>query len=255
MLSKYKFKTKYLINKKIKKAGRNNSGKITVYHQGGGHKQLYRVINFNKFKIPGIITNIEYDPNRSSNIAKICFFINNNKYYYYILAPKNLKVLDRIFFNQNINKIGNIYLLNDLNIGDYIYNIEMQPNQGAKIARSAGTYCQIIQKNDKHAVVKLPSGEERLISINCKASLGVVSNENKKNLILKKAGKSRWLNKRPTVRGVAMNPVDHPHGGGEGKSSGGRPSVTPWSKYTKGKPTRSKKKNNKFILKPYKSRN
>merc|ERR1711862_988641 len=132
MLSKYKFKTKYLTTKKIKKAGRNNSGKITAYHQGGGHKQLYRVINFNNFKIPGIVTNIEYDPNRSSNIAKICFFIKNTKYYYYIIAPKNLKVLEKVFLNTNNHKIGNTYLLKNLNIGDFIYNIE-KPNQGAKI--------------------------------------------------------------------------------------------------------------------------
>ena len=250
-LSKYKNKTKYLINKKKKNAGRNNTGRITVFHQGGGHKRIYRKIEFKNTLQPGTVVNFEYDPNRSSYIAKICYLKNKKKYYYYLLAPKNLNILDNIS-NDNLatsKNVGNRYFLKDFNIGNFIYNIELKPNKGGQIARSAGTCGQILQKtNDNYVLVKMPSGEHRLIPANCKASLGTVSNEEHKNRIIKKAGKSRWLNIRPTVRGVAMNPVDHPHGGGEGKTSGGRPSVTPWGRYTKGQPTRSKK-NNKLIIK------
>ncbi len=253
-LSKYKSKIKYLLNKKKKNAGRNNTGRITVYHQGGGHKRLYRKVAFKNTLEDGVVTNFEYDPNRSSYIAKICYSKNEKKYYYYILAPKNLNILDNISNNDSniIKSVGNRYFLKDFNIGDFVYNIELKPNKGGQLARSAGTYAQILQKTkNDYVLIKLPSGEHRLIPNNCKASLGVVSNEEHKHKIIKKAGQSRWLNKRPTVRGVAMNPIDHPHGGGEGKTSGGRPSVTPWGRYTKGQPTRAKKKKNKLIIKRY----
>lgn len=251
-LSKYKKKIKSLTLKKKKNAGRNNLGKITVYHQGGGHKRLYRNIDFQYNNPSGLVTNLEYDPNRTANIAKICYRTKNSNKYYYILAPQQLNSLDKIstekINNTNLN-IGNNYLLNDFNIGDYIYNIELYPGKGAQLARSAGTFGEVYAKTENYVTIKLPSGQYRLFNPKCTACLGSVSNENHKNRIIKKAGRSRWLNKRPTVRGVAMNPVDHPHGGGEGKTSGGRPSVTPWAKITKGKPTRSKKKKNKLILK------
>lgn len=252
-LSKYKKKKKSLIVKKKKNAGRNNLGKITVYHQGGGHKNLYRLIDFQYNNNKGLVTNIEYDPNRSANIAKICYKQNDTKHFYYILAPKNLNALDNIFsntFDSNIKNllIGNRYTLKNFNVGDYVYNVELYPGHGGQFVRAAGTFGEIYAKNEKFITLKLPSGQYRLFNPLCNACLGVVSNENHKNNIIKKAGRSRWLNKRPTVRGVAMNPVDHPHGGGEGKTSGGRVSVSPWAKLTKGKPTRSKKKSNKFIL-------
>lgn len=249
-LSKIKNNVKKLLTSLNKKAGRNNSGKVTVYHKGGGNKKIYKKINFKDMPETAIVTNIEYDSNRTAYIAKS--FCLENSQYYYILAPKNLKILDIIKTNSkelNLNQEGNRYPLYTFNIGDIVHNIEIELKSGGVFARSAGTGAQIISKGANHVTINLPSGEHRLISKYCKASLGYVSNENHKNTIIGKAGKSRSLNKRPTVRGVAMNPIDHPHGGGEGKTSGGRPSVTPWGKYTKGQPTRSKKKNNKFIIK------
>jgi len=244
-LSKHKIKLKTLIKKKINKAGRNNSGKITVYHRGGGHKRLLRKINFKLPKKEGIIVNIEYDPNRTAFIAKVCYIENNTKKYFYMLAPKNIKPLDTISIDQNplvLSKIGHTYKMHKFNVGDNIYNIELIPNKGGQLVRSAGTYAEVLKQTSNFTTIKLPSGEHRMIPNDCTATFGFIANENHKNINIGKAGKSRWLNKRPVVRGVAMNPVDHPHGGGEGKSSGGRPSVTPWGKYTKGQPTRSKKK-------------
>lgn len=193
-LSKYKSKIKYLLNKKKKNAGRNNTGRITVYHQGGGHKRLYRKVAFKNTLEDGVVTNFEYDPNRSSYIAKICYSKNEKKYYYYILAPKNLNILDNISNNDSniIKSVGNRYFLKDFNIGDFVYNIELKPNKGGQLARSAGTYAQILQKTkNDYVLIKLPSGEHRLIPNNCKASLGVVSNEEHKHKIIKKAGQSR----------------------------------------------------------------
>lgn len=260
LLSKYKKKIYSLLNRKKKNAGRNNTGRITVAHQGSGHKQLYRKINFKENFEKGNVVNIEYDPNRSSFIAKICSRdLNNNKKYYYILSPKNLKILDLItptYLNKkndnNQKQNGNFYFLNEFNVGDFIYNIELKPNKGGQIVRSAGTFAQVLQKNVDFITIILPSGEHRLVPSNCKACFGNVSNENHYNTLIKKAGRSRWLNKRPTVRGVAMNPIDHPHGG---NTSGGIHPKTPWARLTKGRPTRSLKKNNKLILKSYKNRN
>ncbi len=260
LLSKYKTKIYSLLNRKKKNAGRNNTGRITVAHQGSGHKQLYRKVSFKENFDQGSVVNIEYDPNRSSYIAKICSIdIQSNKKYYYILSPKNLKILDIItptYLNikkdYNQKQYGNFYYLNEFKVGDFIYNIELLPNKGGQIVRSAGTFAQILQKSNDFVTVSLPSGEHRLIPSNCKACFGNVSNEDHYNTIIKKAGRSRWLNRRPTVRGVAMNPIDHPHGG---NTSGGRHHKTPWSRLTKGQPTRSWKKKNKMIIKSYKNRN
>ncbi len=267
LLSKYRKKFKYLISRKKKNAGRNNTGRITVAHQGGGHKQLYRQINFANSVKKGFIVNFEYDPNRSAFIAKVCYFKNNLKKFYYILAPKNLKILDKVetsseknlYRNENVDylievskQVGSCYFLKEFNIGDYIYNIELYPNKGSQLVRAGGTSALVLQKSENFVTVKLPSGEQRLIKNNCKAFYGNLANEDHSIRILKKAGRNRWLNKRPTVRGVAMNPIDHPHGG---NTSGGRHHMSPWSKLTKGKPTRSKKNNNKLIIKYYKNRN
>ena len=268
LLSKYRHKLKYLLTRKQNHAGRNNTGKITVAHQGGGHKQLYRKTITNGSNLyykylKGFVTNFEYDPNRSSYLAKICYTQNNFKKYYYIIAPQSLKILDDI--NHTLNKypteiskrisnqkqVGNSYYLHEIKVGDFIYNIELYPNKGGQLVRSGGTFATILQKNNERVLIKLPSGEHRLVDKQCKAFFGNLSNENYRKVIWKKAGKARWLNKRPTVRGVAMNPIDHPHGG---NTSGGRHHMTPWSRLTKGIPTRSLKKENKFIVKPYKIR-
>jgi len=199
LLSKYKKKIHSLFNRKKKNAGRNNTGRITVFHQGSGHKQLYRYINFKDFFTKAIVLNIEYDPNRSANIAKICS-INSNKIkkYFYILAPQGLKIFDIITstkITQNIEnnqkQKGSFYYLNEFNVGDYIYNIEIIPNKGAQLVRSAGVFAQILQKNISYTTISLPSGEHRLISNKCKACFGNVSNENYENIIIKKAGRSR----------------------------------------------------------------
>ncbi len=254
LLNISKFKSdKNLIQAFKQKAGRNYRGKITVYHRGGGHKKLYRKISY---KLPigtYIIKNIEYDPNRSAYIAFLSYSKKKNtELNFYIIAPQNLKILDEIIVSpirKPFINIGDNYPLKALPIGTIIHNLELKPFQGSQLIRSAGTFGQILQHlNNKYAIIALSSGEQRLISLDCYASIGSVSNIEHKNKIIKKAGRSRWLGRRPVVRGVAMNPVDHPHGGGEGKSSGGKPSVTPWAKPTKGKPTRKLKKNNNFIL-------
>ena len=241
---------------KTKKGGRNNFGRITVRHQGGGHKQTFRKINWSRKEDTGIVTNFEYDPNRTAYLAKIFdnTTINKNNFYY-ILAPKGLKIFDKIktFLKQSKNIYlapGDFTILANFEIGDLIHSLENVPNNKTIYARAAGTYCQTLQHSSlKYAKVRLPSGNQRLISLKAKATLGVVSNEKHNQKIIGKAGRSRWLNIRPTVRGVAMNPVDHPHGGGQGKTKGGRPSVTPYSLPTKGQPTRNKRKYNNFIIK------
>ena len=236
-----KFKIKSLTKGFQRANGKNNQGKITVKHRGGGHKRLYRFINFKRFQnIEGFVIKILYDPNRSANIA----YIKNNIKSYLILAPEGLKINQYIKSSSNAElKIGNALPLQNIPIGSLIHNISLSPQSKGKLIRSAGTSAQLIQKiNNKYAKVRLNSGELKLILLNCYATLGIVSNINHKKIKLGKAGRSRWLNKRPSVRGVAKNPVDHPHGGGEGKTSGGRPSVTPYGKITKGKPTRKKKK-------------
>lgn len=238
---------------KRKKSGRNHRGVITVRHQGGGHKQNYRQIDFQRENEAGVVVNYEYDPNRSSHIVKLWNLKSNN--FFYILKPKNIEFFQKVkVWNERpLQKVnGDHCFLKDLDVGDFIHNLQSKPNSINSLIRSAGTFGQIIQKTtingQNHSLVKLPSGEKKLFSDRCTATLGLVGNEIHRDKIIGKAGKSRWLNKRPTVRGVAMNPIDHPHGGGEGKTSGGRPSVTPWGKPTKGQKTRSKKNKNFLIL-------
>lgn len=240
---------KSLIKGQFHNSGRNNTGKITVSHKGGGHKKKYRYIDFYRSSTdPILITRIEYDPNRSSYIALV---YSSSQNYSYIICPKGLKIGDKIL-SGNISdiRIGNTFPLVNIPIGSTIHNIECYSGKGAKFVRSAGTYAQLISKdlNKKLAVVKLPSGERRYIDLNSKATLGSVSNISHNEIELGKAGRSRWLNIRPTVRGVAMNPIDHPHGGGEGKTAAGRHPVTPWGKLTKGKRTRKVKSSDKLIL-------
>ena len=230
-----------------KKAGKNFTGKITSYHKGGGHKKKYRKINFFRtIDSTGIILGIEYDPYRSSNIASVYDTLSKN--FYYIIAPKNLKIGDVIKTGKNAEpKNGHSLPISKIPIGSLIHNVAPKTNSKSQISRSAGTFSQLIEKTSTYGRIKLSSGEQRKISINCFATIGVVSNEFFLLTTLGKAGRSRWLNKRPHVRGVAMNPIDHPHGGGEGKTSGGRTSVTPWGKPTKnGKTSRSK---NNLIIK------
>jgi large subunit ribosomal protein L2 len=244
---KLKLEIKKLIKGFKRSNGRNNTGKITVRSKGGGHKRLYRKISFNRSKgLSGYVKKILYDPNRSANIA---FLENNSTKNSLILAPQNLQLNQWIESSENASlTIGNSLPLRNIPIGTIINNISLQPNGDGKLNRSAGTSAQLLQKIDnKYAKIRLNSGELKLILLSCYATLGVVSNINFKKIKLGKAGRSRWLNRRPTVRGVAKNPVDHPHGGGEGKTSGGRPSVSPQGRITKGKPTSKKKK--KLILK------
>lgn len=236
-----KFKTKGKINK----AGRNNSGKITVYHKGGGHKKKYRTIDFYRnTNSTGIVCSIEHDPNRNAFIASIYNF--NDKNFLYIIAPKNLQVGDIIESGNNAEpKLGNSLPIGKIPVGSYIYNVAPTSKKHSQIARSAGTFSKLKEKTVNSAIIELNSGEQRLLSSKCFATIGVVSNEF--NFLKKyyKAGQSRWLNKRPTVRGVAMNPVDHPHGGGEGKKSG--LNKTPWGKYNNRGSTSNSK--NKLIIK------
>ncbi len=230
-------------------SGRNNTGRITVRHRGGGHKQSYRSVDFFR-SVEGfsIVTRLEYDPNRSSFLALLH---SSNNSLSYILCPRGLKIGDKISVGTVLNfKSGNAFPLSKIPLGSTIHNVEQFPGTGGLYVRSAGAYAQLISKNLNTglAILRLPSGERRLFSLSCKATLGSVSNLNHKEVILGKAGRSRWLNKRPSVRGVAMNPIDHPHGGGEGKTSAGRHPVTPWGRLTKGKRTRSVRKVNSFII-------
>lgn len=231
-----------------KKGGRNNLGRITVFHQGGGHKRLYRIVDFKRslLNVPGKVLKIEYDPNRSVFIA----LINSNGIYHYILAPKDLKIGDYVESGENVEiKVGNTLPLKNIPNGTLVHNIELKPGQGGKLMRSAGTFGKVISKKKSgYIIVELNSKRKRLIDGRCFATIGTLSNIDHKRIVLGKAGASRWLGIRPTVRGVAMNPVDHPHGGGEGRTSGGRPSSTPWGYYTKGYKTRKKKLTNKFII-------
>jgi large subunit ribosomal protein L2 len=246
-LSRKTLKKRPLLKNSIKgkknPSGRNNSGKITVKHRGGGHKKNYRIINFLRiYPSEGIVSSIEYDPNRRANIASI--FDSLRSKFFYILAPKNLNVGDIIKSGKNANeKIGHSLPLSEIPVGSYIYNISLKPSKLAQISRSAGTFSKLIEKTLDHAKVEFSSGEQKLLSTKCYATIGIVSNELAFLTRLGKAGQSRWLNKRPKVRGVAMNPVDHPHGGGEGKKSGiGK---TPWGKP---KNKRKKKKKNKSTI-------
>ncbi len=232
-----------------KTGGRNSLGRVTSRHRGGGHKRLYRIIDFKRDKdgIPARIASIEYDPNRSANIALLYYEDGEKRY---ILAPTGLQVGDRIISGPGAEiRTGNAIPLKDMPLGTQIHNIELNPGHGGQIVRSAGGYAQLMAKEGKYAQVKLPSGEVRMVSLGCKATIGQVGNLEHENISFGKAGRSRWKGRRPHVRGVAMNPVDHPHGGGEGKSSGGRHPVTPWGVPTKGYKTRVKKASDRFIVK------
>ncbi len=229
--------------------GRNSMGRVTVRHRGGGHKRKYRLIDFKRDKdgISGVVAFIEYDPNRSANIA-LLHYIDGEKRY--ILAPHQLSVGDRVNSGSGAEiRIGNTLVLKDIPLGTYVHNIELNIGHGGQLARSAGSYAQLMAKEGKYAQLKLPSGEVRMVLQGCKATIGQVGNMDHENISIGKAGRNRWLGKRPRVRGVAMNPVDHPHGGGEGKSSGGRHPVTPWGVPTKGYRTRTNKKSDRLIVK------
>ena len=231
-----------------KKGGRNNTGRITMRRKGGGHKAKYRIIDFKRNNTEtASVDRIEYDPNRSSYIALITYADGTKSY---ILAPKDLKTGDQVISGEKKEiKIGNCMPMSDIPVGIDIHNIELKIGSGAQLARSAGASTQIVGKSDGYVAIKLPSGEQRKVREECRATIGVLSNIDKKNQKLGKAGRKRWLGVRPSVRGVAMNPIDHPHGGGEGKTSGGRDPVTPWGKPTKGKKTRNNKRTDKFIIK------
>jgi large subunit ribosomal protein L2 len=228
--------------------GRNNAGRVTAFQRGGGHKRSYRMIDFKrrKWDVEGTVERIEYDPNRTAFIALIKYTDGELAY---ILAPQRLAAGDKIIASQSADvKPGNAMPLRAIPVGSIIHNIEMKPEKGAQIARSAGTYAQLVGRDGPYSILRLNSGEQRLVHGNCMATIGAVSNPDNSNTNLGKAGRKRWLGKRPHVRGVAMNPVDHPHGGGEGRTSGGRHPVTPWGKPTKGKKTRTNKTSDKFIM-------
>ena len=240
---------KRLVRSLKESGGRNSMGRMTARHRGGGHKRKYRLIDFKRDKdgIPAVVAFIEYDPNRSSNIA-LLHYVDGEKRY--ILAPYQLRVGDRVKSGPHAEiRIGNALLLKDIPLGTYVHNIELNIGHGGQLARSAGSYAQLMAKEGKYAQLKLPSGEVRMVLQRCKATIGQVGNMDHENISIGKAGRNRWLGKRPRVRGVAMNPVDHPHGGGEGKSSGGRHPVTPWGVPTKGYRTRIRKKSDKLIVK------
>ncbi|MEQ9198891.1 MAG: 50S ribosomal protein L2, partial [Rhodospirillales bacterium] len=231
-----------------KKGGRNNTGRITARRRGGGHKRRYRVIDFkrNKTGMSATVERIEYDPNRTAFIALLKY---EDGEVAYIIAPQRLKAGDVVVSDDRADiKPGNCLPLKNIPVGTIIHNIEMKVGKGAQIARSAGTYGQLVGKDAGYAQLRLSSGELRLVLGECRATVGAVSNADNQNINLGKAGRNRWLGKRPAVRGVAMNPIDHPHGGGEGRTSGGRHPVTPWGKPTKGKRTRSNKATDKYIM-------
>ncbi len=237
-----------LLEKKSKKAGRNNNGRITVRHIGGGHKQHYRVIDFkrNKDDIPAKVERLEYDPNRSANIALICYADGERRY---VLAAKGIEAGHTIQSGSTSPiKSGNCLPLRNIPVGAVIHAVEMKPGKGAQLARSAGTSVQLVSKEGVYAILRLRSGEMRKVPIDCRATIGEVSNGEHSLRRLGKAGASRWRGRRPTVRGVAMNPIDHPHGGGEGRTSGGRHPVSPWGTPTKGYKTRKNKRTNKLIM-------
>ena len=231
-----------------KKGGRNNTGRITARRIGGGHKRRYRMIDFkrNKFDMVATVERIEYDPNRTAFIALVNYEDGEKAY---ILAPQRIGEGDTVVSGKIVDiKPGNAMPLANIPVGTIIHNVEMKPGKGGQIARSAGTYVQLVGKDQGYAQLKLSSGELRLVRGECMATIGAVSNQDQQNIKLGKAGRKRWLGKRPAVRGVAMNPIDHPHGGGEGRTSGGRHPVSPWGKPTKGKRTRKNKKTDRLIM-------
>ena len=231
-----------------KSGGRNNTGRITSWHRGGGHKRKYRIVDFKRVKhdIQASIERIEYDPNRSSFIALIKYEDGQKSY---ILSPQKIRVGDKVISGKKVDiKPGNAMPISSIPLGTLLHNVELKPGKGGQIARAAGTYVQLIGRDQAYSILRLSSGEVRLVLSTCMATIGSVSNSDNKNRNDGKAGRSRWMGRRPHVRGVAMNPVDHPHGGGEGRTSGGRHPVTPWGKPTKGKRTRSNKKTDRLIV-------
>jgi len=239
---------KSLLESLKKSGGRNNLGRITKRHTGGGHKRKYRVIDFRRDKrdVPAKVATIEYDPNRSSRIALLNYADGEKRY---ILAPVGLKVGDTVVASDNADiKPGNSLPIRLIPLGTPLHNIELKLGKGGQLARSAGTYAQLMAKEGKYAQIRLPSGEVRLVHVDCSATVGQVGNIDHENVKIGKAGRNRWLGIRPQSRGVAMNPIDHPHGGGEGKSSGGRHPVTPWGVPTKGYKTRVNKRTDRFIV-------
>ena len=240
---------KSLLRPYKKSGGRNSYGRITVRHRGGGHKRRYRVVDFKREKtdIPARVATIEYDPNRSARIALLHYADGEKRY---ILAPLGIRVGDTVITSESADiKPGNTLTLERIPLGTIIHNVEMRAGKGGQLARSAGTGVQLMAKEGRYALLKLPSGELRRVLLECKATIGQVGNIDHENISLGKAGRKRWLGRRSKVRGVAMNPVDHPHGGGEGKSSGGRHPVTPWGVPTKGYRTRRAKPSDKYIVK------
>lgn len=239
---------KTLTEGKTSKGGRNNHGRVTVRFRGGGHKQSYRLVDFKRRKLDvvGKVERIEYDPNRTAFIALIRYADNELAY---ILAPQRLSVGNEVLAGQQVDvKPGNAMPVANIPVGTIVHNVEMKIGKGGSIARSAGTYAQIVGRDQGYVIVRLNSGEQRLVHGQCFATIGAVSNPDHMNATIGKAGRSRWLGRRPHNRGVTMNPIDHPHGGGEGRTSGGRHPVTPWGKPTKGKKTRSNKSTDRFIV-------
>ncbi|MDN4502539.1 50S ribosomal protein L2 [Alteromonadaceae bacterium BrNp21-10] len=237
-----------LLEKNSKSGGRNNNGRITVRHVGGGHKQHYRLVDFkrNKDGIPASIERLEYDPNRSANIALVLYADGERRY---ILAPKGVKAGDQVVSGSGAPiKAGNTLPMRNIPVGTTVHAVEMKPGKGAQIARSAGAYVQILARDSMYVTLRLRSGEVRKVLADCRATIGEIGNAEHMLRSLGKAGATRWRGIRPTVRGVAMNPVDHPHGGGEGRTSGGRHPVSPWGKPTKGAKTRKNKSTDKFIV-------
>ncbi|MEE4310955.1 MAG: 50S ribosomal protein L2 [candidate division KSB1 bacterium] len=237
-----------------KTGGRNNRGRVTSRRRGGGHKRAYRIIDFkrNKLDVPARVASIQYDPNRSARIA-LLHYVDGEKRY--ILAPIGLKLDDTIISSESPEiKVGNSMPLKNVPLGSFVHNVELKVGKGGQIARSAGSYAQLMAKEKNYAQLRMPSGEIRMVHLKCRATLGQVGNVEHENITIGKAGKSRWLGRRPKVRGVAMNPVDHPMGGGEGKASGGRHPCSPWGQLAKGKKTRQKKASDSLIIRRRKSK-
>jgi large subunit ribosomal protein L2 len=240
---------KRLTRAKLRISGRNNKGHLTIRHRGGGHKRLYRIIDFRRDKreIIATVASLEYDPNRSAHIALLAYADGEKRY---ILAPEGLAVGSTVVASDGADiLIGNALPLKNIPLGTMIHNIELKKGKGGQMARSAGTAAQLLAKEAGYAQIKMPSGETRMVHLDCYATIGQVGNLNYENVSIGKAGRTRWLGIRPTVRGVVMNPIDHPHGGGEGKTSGGRHPVSPWGQPTKGYKTRNNKRTQRFIIK------
>ena len=242
-------KPRKLTSSLSKSGGRNGLGKMTVRHIGGGHKRKYRVIDFlrDKLEVPATVASLEYDPNRTAYIALLHYADGEKRY---ILAPLNLNVGDKVVASEKADiKPGNTLSLSSIPVGTLLHNLEVEPGKGGKLARSAGNFAQLMAKESEYCQVKMPSGEIRVLHARCRASIGQIGNTDHENIKIGKAGRSRWLGIRPTNRGVSMNPIDHPHGGGEGKASGGGHPRTPWGVPTKGYKTRNNKRTDTFIVK------